>query len=164
MPYTYGDPILDSARSVVSTLLNALEVAMGTGGILPAFAAVYDTHWQEVAPAFPSVSIGFGVVATETDMGNAGPVEQFKVTCSLRVYTAPSSGPAAYRDEPLIARLVTSLINYLEERRKMGTVDTYEWRLIGEFRAVLDADFPNVRAIGATLEFGMKTWTKYTAA
>lgn len=164
MAVTYGDAILDSARSVISTSLNALVANMVTNTISPRLLAVYDTHYQEVAPTKPSVMIGLGVFRTETEASGSGLSEQIAVTVELRIPTGDTAGSDCYRDETEIDRLLNSVLNWLEERRSIGTSGNYQWHIIGPFNGKCDATWDFIKAIGGELTFVMKTWARYTPA
>jgi hypothetical protein len=167
MATTYGDAILDSARTLISTVLNALKSNMVTNAISPRFAAIYDTHWQTTAPTYPALSIGLGVLEAPTQAAPgsaAGSIEVIAVTVELRILTADDGGPNAYRDEAAICQLVNSAMNWLQERRHLGTQGGYDWHIIGPFRGEMDAEFPYTRSIGGKLTLVIKAWLKYTAA
>lgn len=166
MATTYGDAIIDAARTILSSTLGALKTYMVTNSITPRFAVVYDTHWQSVAPSYNAVCIGFTALEAPTQAAPgsaAGSIEKIDLLVELRILTADSEGPNAYRDDAVICQLVNSTMNYLQERRHLGLQGGYDFHILGSFRGEMDSEFPYVKSIGGKLTFVLSAWLKYTA-
>lgn len=163
MPTIYGTvDLIALVRSSMSTHLNALKTAMTSGSIVPAFAAVYDDRWGTLALVFPSAAIGVDQVQNPYVGSSTGTHRSdFNIQVTLRIMIGNSN---AFKDEAKLDQLTQSVLNYLEERRKIyesGT-DVIYW--VGACEARPVTDFADTRTIGRELVLMMRGTGSFTRA
>lgn len=165
MPSIYGTvDLIAAVRSQLSTHLNALKTAMTAGSISPAFALVMNDHWSTVALAsqFPAVSIGIEQIENPFVGASSGTHRSdFIVRCVLRILIGR---PNIFMDEVKYNQLTQSVINYLEERRKIYESGTDRILWVGAAESRPLRVFDDTRTMGGELVLMLRATGTFTRA
>ncbi|MFA5376498.1 MAG: hypothetical protein WC455_12200 [Dehalococcoidia bacterium] len=151
----YGTPSpIDTARSKVKTLIDALKTTMASG-YDPTFSYTYTQH--RIA------NLRLNAVTIEADDADAVPsgsavsqsLNLWIVTVSIRVHTAYRYG---HNDWLKNVRLLTSISNYINEHRNLGD----EYRVLSTGAFISRASFDDSATLGGEMRILVQVPVEYT--
>lgn len=161
MATIYGTrDVLEGIRTLIVAELSALKTYMASNAIDPAIASVHSVHHGDPALTFPAVSAGLTVSdhdlpAAQTASG--GPVIVDMVTAEIRIMIGNRN---AYMDEIKIARLMQSVMNWMQEQRALSS----DYRIWNTMRTENAVRFEDTDTIGGVVTMMIHGAGDYTAA
>jgi hypothetical protein len=161
MATEYGtNTSFETIRDLIVAELNALKTNMVTNSIVPAISAVYANHWADPALTFNAVSVGLTTSEHSTIAQSAdpvGPAISDEVNVEIRVMIGYRK---IYMDELMIGRLMNSIMNWLQEQRKLDT----NYRIWETMRTENGIRFEDTDTIGGQVTVLVRGQGAYTTA
>jgi hypothetical protein len=162
MPTIYGtNDNFDEIRTLVAAELTALIANMATNSIVPALAAVYTTHTGTPNMSFPCATIRVTQMDSDPVHQHSSPVGprlRAVATVQIRILIGYVN---AYYDDIKIGRLMTSVINWFSEQRKLSA--RYRIWSDGMCRAEMAEPFADTQTLGGVVTFQVMALNEYSA-